>query len=146
MQTCGCLKSGNLAISFNTSFRAMDALLSASSMMQVTLEERLEACADPEDEDIVRGILNQIVSVLPAAVVSCKCDEVIKKAGLAHQDRSDVSERAIAIGACEEDLELLQPFGPVTTSVGQQPTVKISVEATPALGANALPVRRPWTT
>jgi hypothetical protein len=123
----------------------MEAQLSAPSMVLVTLEERLEACVSPEDEDVVAGILALIFSALPAAVVSCKYDQVIKKAGLAEVSelrdltRTDLISLSVPLGHAKKILRLLQPSGspqpsgPIPTVVGQQPTIKISVKAIPAL-------------
>ena len=60
----------------------MDAQLSVPSLVLVTLDDRLEACTDPEDEDVVSGILASIFSGVPA-LVSYKYDEVLKENGLA---------------------------------------------------------------
>ena len=43
----------------------MDAQLSVPSLVLVTLDDRLEACTDPDDEDVVSGILASIFSVVP---------------------------------------------------------------------------------
>ena len=68
----------------------MDAQLSVPSLVLVTLDDRLEACKDPEDEDVVRRILASISSVVPA-LVSYKYDEVLKENGLAAGGRSGVA-------------------------------------------------------
>jgi hypothetical protein len=130
--------------------------LSAPGLVLVTLDDRLEACTEPEDEDVVRGILASIFSVVPA-LVSHKYDELIKENGLADVQelreltRADLMSLDVPLGHAKKILRLVQPSGspqssgPIPTVVGQQPTIKISVKAIPALGANGFPFRRPWT-
>ena len=134
---------------------AMDAQLSVPSLVLVTLDDRLEACTSPKDEDVVSGILASIFSVVPA-LVTYKYDEVLKENGLADVQelreltRADLISLGVPLGRAKKILRVLQPSGspqasdPIPTVVGQQPTIKISVKALPALGANALPSRRPW--
>ena len=134
----------------------MEAQLSAPGMVLVTLDSRLEECTDPEDEDVVRGILAQVFSILPPVVGVCKYDEFIKQNCLAEVSelreltRADLTSLGVPLGHVKKILRLVQPAGSaqpsssISTVVGQRPTIKKSMKAIPALGANALPSRRPW--
>ena len=65
--------------------------------------------------------------------------------------RADLISLGVPLGRAKKILRVLQPSGspqpsdPTPTVVGQQPTIKVSVKAIPALGANGFPSRRPWT-
>ena len=54
--------------------QAMDA-----ASVSILLDERLEACVEPRDQDAVAGVLGDIFSDLPAVVMACHYDALLKE-------------------------------------------------------------------
>ena len=45
-----------------------------ATSVSILLDERLEACVEPKDQDVVAGVQGDIFSDLPAVVMACHYD------------------------------------------------------------------------
>jgi hypothetical protein len=138
--------------------QAMDA-----ASVSILLDERLEACVEPRDQDVVAGVLGDIFSDLPAVVMACHYDALLKENGFAFVEelrdltRKDLNDMGMPLGHSKMILRVLIPSGRgqvlVTSgSVHNQSdvaagpaTFNIKAKAIPPLDANGFPMSRGWT-
>ena len=134
-----------------------------AASVSILLDERLEACVEPRDQDVVAGVLGDIFSDLPAVVMACHYNALLKENGFAFVEelrdltRKDLNDMGMPLGHSKMILRVLVPSGRgqvlmTSGSVHNQSdvaagpaTFNIKAKAIPPLDANGFPMSRGWT-